>query len=197
MKSQLIVAGHGGQGVLELGNYVAYMNLLEGKHVAYTPSYGPETRGGKVKCYVITSDEEIDSPIAEEPDYLIVMNIPSMDYVPLLKSGGMLLMNSSLIASEVSRIDIDALKIPATEIAVELGNEPGKVQDTRILANSVMFGVYLGVTLEDLDLNLIRSVFGHFLTDRKAALIDLNVKAVKRGYDYARATENPLVEYEG
>ncbi|MDV3277145.1 MAG: 2-oxoacid:acceptor oxidoreductase family protein [Nitrososphaerales archaeon] len=197
MKNQLIVAGHGGQGVLELGNYVAYLNLLRGKHVAYTPSYGPETRGGKVKCYVVTSDEEIDSPIAEEPDYLIVMNIPSMDYVALLKSGGTLLMNSSLIPMETSRTDIDAMKVPATEIAVELGNEPGRTQDTRILANSVMFGVYLAATLQEFDLNVIKSVFVHFLTDRKAALIDMNVRAVKRGYDFARATENPLVEYEG
>ena len=48
-RSYLIV-GHGGQGVLDLGNFIAYNAILQGLHVAYTPSYGPETRGGKVRC---------------------------------------------------------------------------------------------------------------------------------------------------
>lgn len=197
MKSQMIVAGHGGQGVLELGNYVSYFNMLKGRHVAYTPSYGPETRGGKVKCYVITSDEVIDSPIAEEPDYLVVMNIPSMDYVPLLKKGGTLLMNSTLIPFEPSRADIDVIKVPATEMAMDLKDQAGGIQDTRIVANSVMFGVYLGVTLEELDLELIGTVFRHFFVDRKAAYVGLNLAAVRRGHEFARAAMNPLAEYEG
>ena len=194
MKTQLIVAGHGGQGVLELGNYVAYLNLLKGMHVAYTPSYGPETRGGKVKCYVIVSSEEIDSPIAEDPDYLIVMNIPSMDYVPLLKEGGTLLVNSSLVPVEVKRQDIDVLRVPATEIAIGLKQEVKEMQDTRILANSVMFGVYLAITMQEPDDRLIRDVYAHFLTEKKAALIGPNIKAVRQGYEFARASE-PMVEY--
>ena len=193
MKSQLIVAGHGGQGVLELGNYVAYLNLLKEMHVAYTPSYGPETRGGKVKCYVVVSSEEIDSPIAENPDYLIVMNIPSMDYVPLLKEGGTLLVNSSLVPVEVERQDIDVLRVPATEMAMGLREEVG-MQDTRILANSVMFGVYLALTLQAPDDRLMQEVYAHFLTDKKAGLIGPNIKAVRRGYEFARASE-PMVEY--
>ena len=194
MKTQLIVAGHGGQGVLELGNYVAYLGMLKGLHVAYTPSYGPETRGGKVKCYVVTSADEIDSPIAEDTDFLVVMNIPSMDYVPLLKSGGTLLVNSSLISVGVERGDIDVLKVPATEIAMTMRNEAEGPQDTRILANSVMFGVYLALTQQEPDEELMRRVYAHFLTDRKAGLIGLNIAAVKRGYEFARAA-GPMVEY--
>jgi 2-oxoglutarate ferredoxin oxidoreductase subunit gamma len=194
VKTQLIVAGHGGQGVLELGNYVAYLNLLKGMHVAYTPSYGPETRGGKVKCYVIVSPNEIDSPIAEDPDYLIVMNIPSMDYVPLLKEGGTLLVNSSLVPVEVERQDIDVIRVPATEMAAGLRSEEEGLQDTRILANSVMFGVYLALTMQDPGDRVIREVYAHFLTDKKAALIEPNIRAVRRGYDFARASE-PMVEY--
>lgn len=44
---RVLIAGHGGQGILLLGDYIAYAAMLGGKHVAYTPSYGPETRVAK------------------------------------------------------------------------------------------------------------------------------------------------------
>ncbi len=191
MKTQIIFAGHGGQGVLELANNVSYYELLKGKHVAYTPSYGPESRGGKVKCYVVISEEQIDSPIVEEPDYLFVMNIPSMDFVSLLKKGGTLFTNSSLIPNEPSRDDIRVIQIPATEIADSLRglDSTSEIQDTRIASNSVMFGAYLGMMEENLNEDLVKSVFKHFLYDRKAVYIPLNMHAVKRGYEFLESVE--------
>jgi len=185
MKTQIIFAGHGGQGVLELANNVCYFELLKGRHVAYTPSYGPESRGGKVKCYVVISDQEIDSPIVEQPDYLVVMNAPSMDYTGLLRKGGTLFMNSSLIALAPSRDDIQTIKIPATEIAAALkDSSTPEIQDTQIAANSVMLGAYLGVTENYLDDQVLKSVFGHFLVDRKAVYIPLNMSAALKGYQF-------------
>lgn len=191
MKTQIIFAGHGGQGILELANNVSYYELLKGRHVAYTPSYGPESRGGKVKCYVVISDEEIDSPIVEQPDYLFVMNIPSMDYVSLLKKEGTLFMNSSLIPDEPSRFDIRVVKIPATEIADSLRglNSTSEIPDTKIAANSVMFGAYLGIMEESLNNELVSTVFKHFLVDRKAAYIPLNLHAVKKGFKFSEKIE--------
>ncbi len=183
MKSEIIVAGHGGQGVLELANYLSYYELLKGKHVAYTPSYGPESRGGKVKCYVVSSDNEIDSPIVEEPGYLIVMNMPSMDFVTLLKPGGLLLMNSSLIPDQTIRDDIRVVKVPATEIADNLEN-PNGIRDTKIAANCVMLGAYLAATGEELDRTVVSEVFQHFLTDRKVVYTQLDLRAVEKGYEF-------------
>lgn len=191
MKNQVIFAGHGGQGILELANNVSYYELLKGRHVACTPSYGPESRGGKVKCYVVISDEEISSPIVERPDYLFVMNIPSMDYANLLRRNGTLFMNSSLIPNEASREDISVIKVPATEIADSLrGQDFAKdIQDTRIVANSVMLGAYLGVVEKSLNKNLVNTVFKHFLVDRKSSYIPLNMHAVERGYEFSEKVE--------
>ncbi|HYB04123.1 MAG TPA: 2-oxoacid:acceptor oxidoreductase family protein [Nitrososphaerales archaeon] len=186
MKSQIIVAGHGGQGVLELANYLGYFEMLKGRHVAYTPSYGPESRGGKVKCYVISSEEEIDSPVVEEPDCLIVMNIPSMEYVPLLRKGGLLILNSSLIPDQPIREDVKVLKVPATEIADHLENSNPQILDTKIAANCVMLGAYLSSSGEDLDKKALAEVFQHFLTERKAGYVPLDLLAVERGYEYVR-----------
>jgi 2-oxoglutarate ferredoxin oxidoreductase subunit gamma len=193
-KMQLIIAGHGGQGVLELANNISYYELLKGHHIAYTPSYGPESRGGKVKCYVVSSEDEIDSPIVEEPDFLIVMNIPSMDFVPLLRKNGILLMNSSLITEPPTRKDIRVLSVPATEIAdglKEFGLAP--IQDTRIAANSIMFGGYLALTEKKIDKQLVEAVFSHFLTDRKAVFVPLNTAAVERGFEFTAHLLRPAL----
>ncbi len=189
MKTEVILAGHGGQGVLDLANFISYYQLLKGRHVAFTPSYGPESRGGKVKCYVVASDGEIDSPIVEEPDILIVMNIPSMDFVPMLKKGGTLLMNTSLITEEPKRTDVRAVKVPATDIAAGLAAlKLEGIRDPTIAANSVMFGVYLSLTEGNWDSakEMVKEVFAHFLTDRKVVYIPLNLSAVQRGYLYTK-----------
>jgi 2-oxoglutarate ferredoxin oxidoreductase subunit gamma len=187
MKTEIIAAGHGGQGVLELANYISYFQILKGRHAAYTPSYGPETRGGKVKCYVVASDEFIDSPIVEEPDFLVVMNIPSMDFVPMLKAGGTLVVNSSLVSQAPNRDDIKVCRVPATELAAGLKQfGPAGGKDTSIAANAVMFGAYLALTGGALqnELGAVREVFEHFFTDRKAVYIPLNVRAVQSGYEF-------------
>jgi 2-oxoglutarate ferredoxin oxidoreductase subunit gamma len=189
MKIEVITAGQGGQGVLELANYISYFQILKGRHAAYTPSYGPETRGGKVKCYVVASDEFIDSPIVEEPDLLVVMNIPSMDFVPMLKAGGTLVVNSSLVSQGPNRDDIKVCRVPATELAADLkrlGLAGGR--DTSIAANAVMFGAYLALTGEALqnELGAVKEVFEHFFTDRKAVYIPLNLQAVQSGYSFIK-----------
>jgi 2-oxoglutarate ferredoxin oxidoreductase subunit gamma len=185
-KTQILLSGHGGQGVLLLGDYIAYSAVLDGKHVVYTPSYGPETRGGKAKCYVVISDGEIDTPIPEEPDLMIILNQPSMDFVPMLGKGGLLLYNSSLVEGEPERDDIKKIPVPATELADSLARELsstilGDMKDTRFVANSVMFGAYLGTPPGQTAKKYLNPTLQHFLGGKKASLLELNRSAVEQG----------------
>jgi len=189
-KTQILLSGHGGQGVLLLGDYIAFSAMLDGRHVVYTPSYGPETRGGKAKCYVVISDDEIDTPIPDEPDLMIIMNQPSMDFVPLLGKEGLLLYNSSLIDGEPQRRDINRIAVPATEIADSLAKELDEqiladMKDTRFVANSVMFGAYVGAAAEQTE-KLLDETLEHFLREKKAGLLELNMVAVERGLKHVR-----------
>jgi 2-oxoglutarate ferredoxin oxidoreductase subunit gamma len=191
-KTQILLSGHGGQGVLLLGDYIAYSAMLDGKHVAYTPSYGPETRGGKAKCYVVLSEDEIDTPIPEEPDLMIIMNQPSMDFVPLLAKGGLLLYNSSLIDGEPQRSDIKKIAVPGTEIADSLGKELnpdllGDIKDTRFVSNSVMFGAYLGTPAGQTAARHLDQTLEHFLVGKKAGVLELNRLAIERGLRHVTA----------
>ena len=152
---RIMISGHGGQGVLDLGNFIAYQASKDGKHVVYTPTYGPETRGGKVRCWVITSKGIIDSPIAEVLDVLLILNKPSMDFVPQLRPGGLLLYNVSIIDRKVGRSDITAIPIPCSELAAslneELESDGAKTIDAIKALNCIMYGGLLCYTGWDIN----------------------------------------------
>ncbi len=104
MLVKTIISGFGGQGVLSIGLSLAQAAMLEGKHVTYLPSYGAEVRGGTANCTVAISDEEIASPVASAPEFVVVMNQPSlMRFQNQIQSGGVLFLNSSLVQAEISR----------------------------------------------------------------------------------------------
>jgi 2-oxoglutarate ferredoxin oxidoreductase subunit gamma len=169
-------AGSGGQGVLVMGYIFSVSAMKEGKHVTYLPSYGAEVRGGTANCTVSISDEEIASPVASSPDFVVAMNKPSMlKYQSLIKQGGIMILNSSLIDCDPDRDDIDVVKIPAHDIAVELGSE-------RIL-NIIMLGGFIaktGIITHDSILNGMAEVF----KDKKVGSMDLNRQALMRGVEY-------------
>lgn len=188
-KITLLVAGHGGQGVLLLSDYIAYTAMLDGKHVAYTPSYGPETRGGKAKCYVVLSDEEVDNPIVEEPDVEIIMNQPSMDFLNDLRPSGLIIYNESLTDTEPDRDDVKAVAIPATEIADHLKFEvqtDGSL-DTKMFANAVMFGAFIELCSPATKESRIGESLKHFLGGKKVDLITLNYQAITKGREFIRS----------
>lgn len=134
-----MVSGFGGQGVLLTGQLLAYAGLLENREVGWIPSYGAEMRGGTAHCTTIISDEEIFSPVVEEFSSALIFNLPSLrKFEKMIKPGGLLLLNSSLIKDHPQRIDIRTYRIPANELASRAGL--GRA------ANMVMLGAYLELT---------------------------------------------------
>lgn len=133
MTNEIIFAGFGGQGVILAGKILALAGMSEDKYVSHIPSYGAEMRGGTANCSVIVSDEEIASPVIEQPDVVVALNKPSMTkFEGQLKKGGLLIYNSSLIDTKPTRTDIRTLALPCNEIATETNNARG--------ANMVVLG---------------------------------------------------------
>src|SRR5512139_468458 len=123
MHAELIISGFGGQGALFAGQLLAYAALDEGLQVTWIPSYGPEMRGGTAHCTVVISDGPIGSPLVRRPTSVIALNLPSFEkYEGLVKPGGLLVYNSSLISARPVRGDIRYAAVPANVIAEQLGN---------------------------------------------------------------------------
>src|SRR5512137_309578 len=123
MLIKTIFAGFGGQGVISMGLNLAQAAMLEGKNVTHLPSYGAEMRGGTANCTVAISDEEIASPVASAPEFVVALNQPSVvRFQNQIQSGGVLLVNSTLVEADIARGDVEVLKVPASEIAEKMGN---------------------------------------------------------------------------
>ena len=119
MEKTFIFAGFGGQGMLLIGKFVAMACMLDGKHVSWLPSYGPEMRGGTANCSVIVSDDPVASPLVDKADVIVAMNRPSLDkFEEHVKPGGVLVVNQSLIDRKVERDDIQVVYCDANRIAV-------------------------------------------------------------------------------
>ena len=176
MTTQILIAGFGGQGVLFAGKFIAYKGLVEDKEVSWLPSYGPEMRGGTANCSIILSDEPVGSPIVSNPDVLIAMNLPSLDkYENEAVKGAKILVDSTLIERKVTRTDVDAYYIPATQMAIDAG--------VPTLANMILVGKMLKETGLFSFENMIDTV-KKIVSAKRPELVEMNMKALEAGYNY-------------
>ena len=174
--TQILIAGFGGQGILFAGKFLAYKGLTEELQVSWLPSYGPEMRGGTANCNVILSETPVGSPIVTRPDALIAMNLPSLQkYVDTVVPGGQIYVDSSLIEETVTRTDVDVFYIPATQMAKDEGISS--------LANMIIMG-HLLQNNPELSFNGTEAVVQKLVPPTKAALVELNMKALTLGKEY-------------
>ncbi len=175
LHEEIICAGFGGQGIMFLGKLLAQAAMAEGLQVTYLPSYGAEVRGGTAHCNVIISSEEIASPVIDNPTSAIVMNHPSLvKFEPKLRSGGILIVNSSLTVEPPRRPDIQTVEVPATEMADSLGS----IQ----VANVVALGCYLR-SRAVVPLSTVMNCLKDVLPKRKHDLLGINQEALRKGVD--------------
>lgn len=125
MEHSVVFAGFGGQGLLFTGQALARAAIKDGLEVFWIPSYGPEMRGGTASCTVIVGGEPIGSPVVDQFDAAVVMNLPSLrKFGPLVAPGGLLIVNSSLLGDQGGgRADIDEMRLPCTELAARGGDD--------------------------------------------------------------------------
>ncbi len=185
METSIVFAGFGGQGVLFAGQLLAYAGMEEGRHVTWIPSYGPEMRGGTANCTVIISDEPIGAPVVARPDVAVVLNQPSYDkYEPLVKPGGLLVVNSSIItatsaalgAGVSARADIEIVYVPANALAEEYG--------TAKMMNVAAVGALLA-RRPLLPLTAVSQTLAAHLPASKQHLVEANLRVLQAGWQAA------------
>ncbi len=176
---EVIIAGFGGQGIILAGKALAQTAMKAGKEVTHMPSYGAEVRGGTSNCMVVIADEPIASPLVSQPNSVIVMNKASLNkFAGRIKSGGLLVMNSSLIDNKPELANtIEVLAVPADDIAAELGNPKA--------ANMVALGAYLQkrqIFSPDAAAESLPDV----LAKRYHKTLPVNTEALRRGGQFAK-----------
>ena len=172
MRIDVVFAGLGGQGLMTMGQILATAAMREGKRTSYLPSYSPEVRGGWANCTVVVSDESIGSPIIGEPSALVAMEASSLrKHAPTVRSGGLILVNTSLATDPVGRNDVRIIDVPANKIALRLGNER--------VANILLLGAYVTAT-GTVAMESLQEAVREQLRKRPE-LVDVNMQALAEG----------------
>ena len=180
MTKQYVFAGFGGQGMLLIGKFLAMANMLDGKHVSWLPSYGPEMRGGTANCSVTVSDAPVGSPMVDNADVLIAMNLPSLDkFERTVKPGGLIVVNSSIIDRKVQRDDVRVVYCDAAGIADAVKNPKG--------ANVAILGAMMGADPDAVEFDKMVEAIKIELGERKMRFLEGNKAALVAGMDAAKA----------
>jgi 2-oxoglutarate ferredoxin oxidoreductase subunit gamma len=175
MTEKSFFAGFGGQGIISLGQIWVYCAMKEGKNVTFFPFYGAEKRGGIARAGVVISDEEIASPLVTTPDSVLVMNPDSLPLCEgILKEGGLMVINSTLVKEAPTRKDLKAVKVDAQGIAEKIGNAR--------FANMVALGALAKLT-GALALTEIEGILRNFFSPDKHKFVPMNVEAIRAGFD--------------
>lgn len=176
-KTEIRIGGLGGQGVILCGMIVGKAaSIYDGKHATMIQAFGPEARGSACSAQVTVDDRPIAYPYVKRPDILVVMSPDACkQFAPQLKPGGLLLYESELISlAQGIPPGVRAFGIPATRFAEEIGR--------RLVLNIVMVGFFAGVT----GLLSYGAVEKAVLDSVPRGTEDLNMRALKKGYDYGK-----------
>jgi len=174
METSVVISGYGGQGVLLIGNLVAYAAMDEGRQVAYMPSYGVEMRGGAAMCTVVVGDGVVGSPVVGHPDTLIAFTEVAMQkFGPRIREKGLLILNTAMAdPSILKRDDIDVVSANFREIAEGMGNPRG--------LNMIALGVYLAKA-EVVKVESVEKVFPDVIAEKYHKFIPSNMEAIRKG----------------
>ena len=175
------LSGSGGQGLILAGVLLAHAAVNDGKYVTMTSSYGPEARGGASRSSLVISDKPIDYPMPDKLDVLLTLNQESCNcYVPHLKEGGILLVDSTMVMHQPP---IRHYNVPFTSLAAQAG--------TALAANVIALGTIIGLT------DIVRPVSMEVALRARIRedLLSVNEKVLKMGLKEGRKFRNHKSEY--
>lgn len=146
MRTELRIAGFGGQGVILTGIIIGKAaSLFDRINAVQTQSYGPEARGGASKTEIVICDDEINYPKVLSPNILVAMSHEALiAYISDLKKDGTLIIDPDMVdESKVADfIKKNNIKMYYARVSKTAENEIG----LKIVANIVMIGVISKIT---------------------------------------------------
>lgn len=191
MKTDIVLAGVGGQGILSIATALGEAVLLEDLYLKQAETHGMSQRGGAVVSHLRISDKPVASdliPLGGADLILSVEPMESLRYLPFLKEDGYLVTNINPFVNIPDYPDVRLLMeqirqlprhvaIDADQIAREVGNSK--------TSNIVMLGAaspFIDIEFSKIEAG-IRSTF-----ERKGeAVIEMNLKALRAGREFAEA----------
>ena len=190
MKTDIILSGVGGQGILSIAAAIGEAALKEGLYMKQAEVHGMSQRGGDVQSNLRLSDRPIASdliPLGHADLIISLEPMESLRYLPYLNKEGWLVTNSQPFINIPNYPDLEKVKAELDKLPhkvvldVEaIAKEAGSMR----AANIVMLGAatpFLGIEYEKIE-DGVRSIFAH----KGEEIVAMNLKALKAGYELAQ-----------
>ena len=190
MKSDIILSGVGGQGILSIAATIGMAALANNLHLKQAEVHGMSQRGGAVQSHLRISEKEIASdliPLGKADLIISVEPMESLRYLPWLSESGWLVTNTTPFVNITDYPDMKELlaeieRLPH-HIAINADEIARQVKSPRS-SNIVMLGAaspFLDIPYESLE-NGIRKIFGR----KGEKIVQLNIDALKAGRKFAQ-----------
>jgi len=179
MRTEIRIAGTGGQGAITMGQILgAAAALHDKKEAVVSEGYSPSITGGWSRADVVISDEPIDYPLVTKVDALVAMYQGGLESnAKLVKPSGVVVVESQLVDASRVRTDGVTFPIPAAAQAQTLGK--------KVLTNIILLGALLEVT-SVVSMDSVERT----LCERFPAFAELNIKALNSGCQLAKVVSS-------
>ena len=135
----VVLAGIGGSGVVWAGTLLIRAGMKKYEYATRLPNFTTQMRGGPCECMVILSNNPIASPLVFKGDASIILeNSQLKAYEGRVRSGGIIVLESTELKDKVEREDVRVLEVPAVEVAAGIGNT--------LVSGMVLIGAYIQAT---------------------------------------------------
>lgn len=189
MKTDIILSGVGGQGILSIAAIISEAALKDGLYMKQSEVHGMSQRGGDVQSNLRLSDKPIASDLIPTGQADLIISLEPMEalrYLPYLNKDGWLVTNTKPYTNipnypEMEKIMAELNKLPH-KVLLDVETVAKEIGSPRT-ANMVMLGAatpFLRIDYEKIA-DGIRSIFGR----KGDEIVSVNLKALQAGYEIA------------
>lgn len=185
MKTDIILCGVGGQGILSIATIIGEAAMKENLYIKQAEVHGMSQRGGDVQSNLRISSSPIQSDLIPMGAADVIISMEPMEalrYLPFLAKDGWVITSSAPFVNIPNYPDIETIKADLAKLPhVIVVDIEQKAKDAGVprSANVILLGAAqqaLGIDYEKLE-DAIRSVFGR----KGDAIVDANIKALAIG----------------
>ena len=188
MKTDIILSGVGGQGILSIAAIIGEAALAENLYIKQAEVHGMSQRGGDVQSNLRIADRPINSDLIASGNADVIISLEPMEalrYLPYLSREGWIITSSAPFVNipnypEEKVLKAELQKLPRV-IMLDV-NELAKEHNLPKCANVILLGAAAKslqiIGYSDLEKSIAR-VFAH----KGQAVIEMNLKALSIGYN--------------
>jgi len=193
MKTDIILAGVGGQGILSIATILGEAALKEKLFLKQAETHGMSQRGGAVVSHLRISDTEIASDLIPLGTADIILSVEPMEalrYLPFLSRKGYIVTNTTPFINvpnypKVEEI-LEEIKKQPHFVAIDADEMAGEIGNKRA-SNMVMLGAaapFVHIAPEKIEVG-IKAVF----SKKGEEVVNLNIDAFRAGLEFALANK--------